>query len=865
MVLNFFYKMRKLIFILYFSSVCTWVFAHFESITITTGKVGFILSILSGLNYWSGPFHQLPSEIQEQKEISFNLQDGQNFTKKMEWIAEPDTMHFADLFIPESHDAARSSQTGSQQYRVDTTLLRTILKQKPNQLKILLSFEGKNLELDLIRNESFIDNMKVYYGSHQQNTLFDYQPGVYYQGIKKAGQSILYSISFFEDDIIGMIVDQEGPIDMGYLEEDGGRISSTFVVRRSSEIFSELSFECEVLEPPAGNSAPQDADRQHLDTRSTTLCFRQYIEASYHLYQNKSSSVAQTVNYLTGLYNQVAILYNNEQINLTISQILVWTQLEPYNNSSSSTSLYSFSSAMSGGFNGDLAHLVSMHPTPSGGIAWLNTVCHESNYYKTAFSKINSTYANVPTYSWSVMVITHELGHNLGSNHTHACVWNGNNTAIDGCSSTEGSCSRPPNPPGGGTIMSYCHGTSVGINFSLGFGPQPGNRIRNVLAGCPNCSISDDCGITLTGSSSTPVSCQGVLDGTLTVNATCTDCAGLEFSIDGSNFQSNGHFSGLGAGSYTIFVRKSNDHNCMTTAFASIGFESTCNCVNSLYTLTLRTDQFGNETSWVIANDQNQVVAQGPAVGVYPNYTTITEYICLSGGCYEFRIFDSWGDGICCGYGQGYYTLTDPSGQVAASGGQFGFSEITPFCAISGLCEQEFIHISSKPPTTTVAAINEITSDWVITSNENPNPIIFKAGEKITLLDGFHAMAGTDFQAYIESCTVTTFELPDTLELPQSLEDPENLIISNKIEIHVYPNITHTHTHIEIILNEEDEIQLMIFNQSGQMVHQLLRNEYFKPGVHTFQLNVELFPAGMYYLTLLSNQDMKTQRFLVLR
>ena len=48
----------------------------------------------------------------------------------------------------------------------------------------------------------------------------------------------------------------------------------------------------------------------------------------------------------------------------------------------------------------------------------------------------NNSVITVPTYSWNVMVITHEMGHLMGSNHTHACVWNGNNTAIDGCAAT---------------------------------------------------------------------------------------------------------------------------------------------------------------------------------------------------------------------------------------------------------------------------------------------------------------------------------------------------------------------------------------------------------------------------------------------
>jgi hypothetical protein len=79
------------------------------------------------------------------------------------------------------------------------------------------------------------------------------------------------------------------------------------------------------------------------------------------------------------------------------------------------------------------------------------------------------------------MVVTHEFGHLFGSLHTHACVWNGNNTAIDGCFGyVEGSCPLPGYPTGGGTIMSYCQLEGrPGINFNLGFGPQPGNVIRN--------------------------------------------------------------------------------------------------------------------------------------------------------------------------------------------------------------------------------------------------------------------------------------------------------------------------------------------------------------------------------------------------
>ena len=86
-----------------------------------------------------------------------------------------------------------------------------------------------------------------------------------------------------------------------------------------------------------------------------------------------------------------------------------------------------------------------------------------------------------PTYSWNVQVFAHEMGHNMGSNHTQSCSWNGNNTAIDACSPTEGGCASTYGacPPGGGTIMSYCNVTNCGIDFNNGFGQQPGDLIRN--------------------------------------------------------------------------------------------------------------------------------------------------------------------------------------------------------------------------------------------------------------------------------------------------------------------------------------------------------------------------------------------------
>ena len=127
----------------------------------------------------------------------------------------------------------------------------------------------------------------------------------------------------------------------------------------------------------------------------------------------------------------------------------------------------------------------------------LTPLCNPYDPTRLAISGLAGFYEDFPTYSHDVVVIAHEFGHLLGSRHTHACAWNGNGTAIDGCVPVEGNCPNPGIPADGGTIMSYCHVTNGGINLSKGFGLQPGNLIRNNVANA-TCLSSCDTSFCLT-------------------------------------------------------------------------------------------------------------------------------------------------------------------------------------------------------------------------------------------------------------------------------------------------------------------------------------------------------------------------------
>ena len=145
----------------------------------------------------------------------------------------------------------------------------------------------------------------------------------------------------------------------------------------------------------------------------------------------------------------VRVLYQNENIATEISEILVWTSPDPYPSSSSSAALNAFQSRLNGNYNGDLAHLVSSVNANNGGVAYVDALC--APFYGIAYSNIGRTYSEFPTYSWTVSVVTHEMGHNLGSPHTQSCSWPGG--ALDNCYPTEGNCASGPAPINGGTIM----------------------------------------------------------------------------------------------------------------------------------------------------------------------------------------------------------------------------------------------------------------------------------------------------------------------------------------------------------------------------------------------------------------------------
>ena len=103
-------------------------------------------------------------------------------------------------------------------------------------------------------------------------------------------------------------------------------------------------------------------------------------------------------------------------------------------------------------------------------------------------------------------------------------------------------------------------------------------------------------------------------------------------------------------------------------------------CANTQATLALTTDGYASETSWTLKTSSGSEVASN---GTLANNTTYNETFCLADGDYTFTISDSYGDGICCNFGNGSYELS-ANGSTLASGASFTSSESTNFTIGAG-------------------------------------------------------------------------------------------------------------------------------------------------------------------------------------
>lgn len=379
--------------------------------------------------------------------------------------------------------------------KLKTQDLTNLMAAKHQYIEVEIPYLDQSIVAQLYQVNPFSEG---FHSDTDKGKNIAYEPGIYYRGIIKGDQNSVVSFSFFKNEIAG-IVSGKNVRNLVIAKLDKPSNVSDYIIYSDGDLKATNNFACHTKDmkiEPSANRNPEGVSPR---------CVTMYFEIDYNLYQQNGSSTTATNNWMTQVFNNVQTLYENDDILISLKSTFIWTSDDPYDgnttggDTTSSDYLYQFNEVRPA-FDGDVGQLVGIDPGGLGGVAvTIDGLCTQNNF---SYSDVNFSFSTVPTYSWTVMVITHEFGHLLGSPHTHACVWNGNNTAIDNCAPEAlgndwegGECmTSPPTLPSeaeGGSLMSYCHLLDIGINFNNGFGPQPKAAIQTAIAG--GACLSTDC------------------------------------------------------------------------------------------------------------------------------------------------------------------------------------------------------------------------------------------------------------------------------------------------------------------------------------------------------------------------------------
>ncbi|MFM2393734.1 MAG: hypothetical protein RLZZ546_1716 [Bacteroidota bacterium] len=388
---------------------------------------------------------------------------------------------------------------------IDQASVASLYLLAPNEIAIPIYFKNKSHQIVLKRFNLFSENFKIETSSGE-NILSS--PIYTYRGK-------ISDLNSFATLTIG-----ENCFALTFSDEH-----SNYEINQS---FKDKKYYFHIADDNLSHHCDTKDEEHHLETKPThnrasyADCLELYVECDFAAYQTLGSNSSNVQAWATSIFNNLATLYNNYDVPISVSQIFVWTSnADGYATATNLTQMRTtFVNRLTNiNLSGKIGYLLSTKPI-AGGISYgIGGYCNSITSYPgpAALScSLTNPVVNYPTYSYTVQNVAHELGHVMGLRHSHACVWNGNNTQIDDCGNViatntgktpeGGGCYIQTNPilPGAnGTIMSNCNQLpGQAISFTQGFGTIIGEALFTnfVNASCitgVNCStlppLNDNC------------------------------------------------------------------------------------------------------------------------------------------------------------------------------------------------------------------------------------------------------------------------------------------------------------------------------------------------------------------------------------
>ncbi len=387
-------------------------------------------------------------------------------------------------------------------FELDSNKLAVLFSENPEVIEMTLSLsDGHPLNLMMTRYDIYSEQATASAITENGRKEINAEVGLHYRGIVNGNENHWIALSITSDQIIGIATTHEGNWVIGKMRDQ-----PYYVVYNDQDLKIDLAMECAMTAPDTSFVPQQSLNNSD---QMQTCPIDLYWVGGYNLFASNGYNTSNSGFYLGAIFNNVATLYQNEGVQLVLGNWSVYTVPDPYSETDIVSAFLNFGQNVhlyDPYFPGhDLAMFIEVdfgnNPV---GIAVIDAFCSEGFYYdgnmnntqgRFATTRIPYSFNGYPTFSNTIFTVSHEMGHNLGSRHTHWCGWPGG--AIDNCvvpaevDNWGNSCAPGPDPgPSGGTVMSYCPLVYGSIPLANGFGFYPHQEIISDIAASDACICS---------------------------------------------------------------------------------------------------------------------------------------------------------------------------------------------------------------------------------------------------------------------------------------------------------------------------------------------------------------------------------------
>jgi hypothetical protein len=423
------------------------------------------------------------------------------FSFQMVGATERDQAFFDD---PRSHHV--------REFQLDSRLLKSDFGQRSEISAVPLPGHRARVSLEMTRFKVFAEDARIVVHAPDGEYLLPIPKNVYFRGRVADEPGSTAVMTVLEGGEVRGLVLSSGK--HWVISGDAINKSLPSVLRiREVEPTVELEhkaqdFECgtdRLQKLPEIEPSVDSATLPRVNTKSVSYTAKIAVETDNEFYALFGNDTDAT-NFVADIIAFGSTIYSAEVSTSWLLQDLTLWQTgvtDPWVQTDAECGLYEFGKYWNDNKTGvtrTIAHFMSGKNTY--GIAWVGVLCYPALSYTQSCPGLPATsnYAggygfsgdlsgsfdfDNPAVVWDIISVTHEIGHNFNSPHTHCYAdIGGNSSPIDECYSSEcgwpgchcGGTSLPSGCPGQGqgcgTIMSYCHlqGGMGNMSFSLGQG-----------------------------------------------------------------------------------------------------------------------------------------------------------------------------------------------------------------------------------------------------------------------------------------------------------------------------------------------------------------------------------------------------------